>query len=184
MTAATRYAKALFALSTEHKQQPAVTAAVQALSAGLNDVSLASSLSNPRLTPTQRSQLAAGMAKAVKAPQLLANTLGVLAANNRLASVPAMLKAYVALTDTANGITQVQVSSATVLTAAQRASISKLVQGYTKATGVNLNETLDTRLKGGFRAFFNGQVWDASLSGSIARLETRLRNAISQRHSQ
>jgi len=114
----------------------------------------------------------------------LANTLGVLAANNRLACLPAMLSAYLALTDSASGITHVQVSSAAPLTAAQRTSITQTIQRYTKSADIRLNESLDARLKGGFRAFFGGQVWDASLAGSIARLETRLRNAINQRHSQ
>ncbi len=184
MTAASRYAKALFALSSEQKQQSAVTAAVQALAAAVEDETVAAALGNPRLTPAQRTQLVASMVKAVKAPALLSNTLSVLATNNRIALIPAVLEHFLELNDAQSGITHVEVTTATPLTDAQRAKISKLIQEHTKATDVRLNETLDASLKGGFRAFFNGKVWDASLSGRLARISTRLRAAITERHSQ
>jgi len=183
MTAANRYAKALFALSVEHKQQGAVTASVQALAAAVADDTVAATLANPRLTPAQRTQLAASMVKAVKAPALLGNTLNVLAANNRIALIPAVLEQFLELNDAQSGITHVEVASATPLTDIQRAKISKLIQEHTKATDIRLNETLDASLKGGFRAFFNGKVWDASLSGRLARIGSRLRAAISERQS-
>lgn len=184
MTAANRYAKALFALSAEQKQQAAVATAVQALAGAVKDEAVAAALANPRLTPAQRTQLAASMAKAVKAPALLANTLGVLAANNRIALIPAVLEQFLSLADAQNGITRVEVTTATPLTDAQRTKISKLIQDHAKSSGVHLNETLDASLKGGFRAFFNGQVWDASLSGRLASLGIRLRAAIAERQSQ
>ena len=184
MTAATRYANALFALTTEQKQQSAVTAAVQALAAAVEDDTVAATLANPRLTPIQRTQLVQSMVKAVKAPALLANTLGVLAANNRIALIPAVLEAYLEQNDAQSGITHVEVSSATPLSDAQRSKITKMIKDYTKASDIRLNEKLDATLKGGFRAFFNGKVWDATLSGQVSRLATNLRNAIAQRHSQ
>lgn len=184
MTAASRYANALFALSAEQKQQGSVTASVQALAAAVADDTVAATLTNPRLSATQRTRLAEGMAKAVKAPVLLANTLGVLAANNRIALIPAVLEQFLALNDAQSGVTRVEVTTATPLTDAQRAKVSKMIKDYTKATDVQLNETLDASLKGGFRAFFNGKVWDASLSGHLSRIGSRLRAAIAERQSQ
>lgn len=184
MTAASRYAKALFDLSVEHKQQSAVTASVQALADAVADDTMAATLANPRLTPAQRTQLVNSMAKAVKAPALLANTLGVLAANNRVALIPAVLEQFLELNDAQSGVTRVDVATAAPLTDAQRTKISKMIKDYTKAADVQLNETLDASLKGGFRAFFNGQVWDASLSGHLSRIGSRLRAAITERQSQ
>lgn len=184
MTAAYRYAKALFSLASEQKQQPAVTTAVSALAAALNDEAVAKTLANPRLTPAQRASLAQSMAKAVNAPQLVGNTLGLLAANNRLSLTADVLEQYLELNDTATGMTHVELASAAPLTDTQRQTISKLIQDYTKATNVRLNEKIDASLKGGFRAFFNGKVWDASLSGHVSRLATSLREAIAQRQSQ
>lgn len=182
--AASRYAKALFALSVEHKQQAAVAAAVQALALAVKDDVVAATLHNPRLNATQRRQFAAAMAQAVKAPALLESTLGVLAANNRLSLVPSVMAQFMEKNDAQNGVTRVDVAVATVLTNAQRDTIRQMVKEYTKADDVQLNETLEANLKGGFRAFFNGQVWDASLSGHLTRLGTRLRAAIAERQSQ
>lgn len=183
MTAANRYANALFALATEAKQQPAVATAVASLAAALDDATVAGALANPLLTPAQRTALAASMAKAIKAPTMLANTLGVLAANNRLGVLAAVLKAYQALNDTASGITLVKLSSAAPLTDAQRTKLTDMLKQYTKSASVRLEESVDTSLQGGFRAFFNGSVWDASLSGSIARISTRLKAAVAQRQA-
>lgn len=183
MTAANRYAQALFALAEEAKAQQSVATAVAALAAATEDASIAAALANPRLAPAQRTQLAASMAKAVSAPQVLANTLGVLAANNRLSKLSGVLARYLELSDTASGVTHVQLTSAAPLTDTQRKQLADLIKKHTKATDIRLEETIDASLKGGFRAFFGGKVWDASLSGQLARISTRLRSAIAQRQS-
>ncbi|PZP40571.1 MAG: ATP synthase F1 subunit delta [Pseudomonas fluorescens] len=184
MTASSRYANALFALATEGKQQDTVTQAVTALQAGIAEESVAAALANPLLSASQRASFATSMAKAVKAPAPLANTLGLLAKSNRLALVPEVLSHYLELNDTAAGITHVRVSSAAPLTDAQRTQISELIKKHTKSSGIRLDETVDASLQGGFRAFFGGKVWDASLAGQLARLSTRLRAAIAQSHKQ
>ena len=187
MTAAnligTRYANALFALAAEGNQQPAVATAVAALAGAVEDTTVAATLANPRLTPAQRTALATSMAKAVKAPAPLANTLGVLGANNRLGILAGVLSAYQDLNDTASGVTHVQLSSAAPLTDAQRTKLSEMLKKHTNSASIRLEETVDASLQGGFRAFFNGSVWDASLSGSIARIGTRLKAAVAQRQS-
>ena len=184
MTAANRYAEALYSLAEEGKQQSAVAQGMNELAAAVTDSTVATTLANPLLTAAQRTELASSMAKATKAPSTLANTLGLLAVNNRLSILPAIIAAYQKLNDAATGITHVQLSTAAPLTDAQRTKISALIKQHANATDIRLEETLDTSLKGGFRAFFNGKVWDASLSGSIARLGTRLKAAVAQSQNQ
>jgi ATP synthase F1 delta subunit len=184
MTAASRYANALFAIADSSKAQQPVATAVTALVAALDDSAIAEALANPRLTPAQRKQLAASMAKAVKAPQALADTLGVVATNNRLGMLSGILKSYLSLHDASLGVTHVQLTTAAPLTDAQRTKLTALIKKHTSSTDIRLDETVDTALKGGFRAFFNGKVWDASLSGQLARISSRLRSAITQRQSQ
>lgn len=181
MTAASRYANALFAIAQDAKAQQPVATAVAALAAALEDPSIAAALANPLLKPAQRKQLAASMAKAVKAPQALEGTLGVLAANNRLSVLANVLRSYQTLHDASFGVTHVQLATAAPLTDSQRTKLTDLIKKHTKATDIRLDETVDTSLKGGFRAFFNGKVWDASLSGQLARISTRLRSVIAQR---
>lgn len=180
MTAANRYAKALFALAAEGRQQPAVAQASVSLALALEDVTVASAIANPLLSPANRLKLAAAMAKSVNAPQSLAGTLGVLATNNRLGLLAWVLSDYQELNDTASGITHVQVASATPLTEAQRTRLSTAIKAHARSSGVRLEETVDTTLMGGFRAFFNGKVWDASLSGNLARLSTRLLASVTE----
>lgn len=183
MTAASRYANALFAIAQDAKAQQDVATAATALAGAVADASIAAALSNPRLTLAQRKQLATSMAKAVKAPVALHNTLGVLAANNRLSILGDILAGYLVLNDAASGVTHVQLTTAAPLTEAQRTKLAGLLQKHTKSTSIRLEETVDASLKGGFRAFFGGKVWDASLSGQLGRISTRLRSAIAQRQN-
>ncbi|MBI1308309.1 MAG: ATP synthase F1 subunit delta [Proteobacteria bacterium] len=176
-TAALRYAKALFELAQTHKQLPALTSPVSALAAALADATIAAALTNPRLEPSQRSKLATAMARAVAAPALLANTLNLLASNNRLALLPDVLQAFQSLADAAAGLARVQLQTATAFTPEQLTTLKSLIKAQLKATSVEVEQSLQPGLIGGFRALYGGQVWDASVSGQLARLKTRLQMA-------
>lgn len=179
MTAAAhRYAAAMFQLAAQGKQAAAVGNAVAALSQAVADVALARGLGGQQLSRGQRLQLAQAMAKAAKAPPVMENTLKLMAANNRLADVPAMLKAYGELSDNAAGIVPIQVRTAARLTEQQRLQLRMLVKNYTHAKDTRLEETVDPTLIGGFRALFAGRAWDTSLSGGLARLAARLKAGV------
>lgn len=180
MSAAIRYAKALFQLAEAAKQTQAVMQAAEVLQAAVTDESVTHGLANPRLSPAQRKQLAQALAKAVKAPQLLADTLGLLAAHNRLELLPATLQQLQTLADAANGTARVKVESAHPLDESQRKQITELVKKSLNSKTVVVEETVDATLIGGFRAFFGGQVWDVSLSGGLARLKNRFRQSLNQ----
>jgi ATP synthase F1 delta subunit len=179
MTAARRYATALFQLGAEAGQTAAIEESLAALQPALAEVH--SALANPVLSRAQRAQLATTLAKAVKAPKVLANTLQTLAANNRLALLPEVATIYQTLTDSAAGIARVRVQSVQKLTDAQRTQLKALVKNHLKAKNVELEESTEPRLLGGFRAFFGGQVWDASLTGNLSRLATKLKQSLNQR---
>lgn len=174
MTAATRYAKALFQLAQEQRQLDALTTPVALLAEALRDTTLHHALSNPKLSSTQRADLAADLAKAVKAPALLAQTLGVLAQKHRLALLPEMLDAFQQLAEQHAGIIRLSVQSAEPLTADQRQRLEEIVMKDTGSTGVIFHETTQSDLIAGFRASFAGKVWDTSLSGGLARLRSSL----------
>ena len=174
MTAANRYAKALFELAQSHKQLAAVTSPVATLAEAIADASIARALHNPKLSDSQRTQFAKTLAKSVNAPALLANTLGLLAQNNRLSLLAETLAAFQTLANESAGITQLTVQSAQPLSAEQRTHLEAFVKKDAKSNGVKITETLQPELIAGFRAFFNGKVWDTSLSGNLARLKTSL----------
>lgn len=179
MTAARRYANALFQLGAEAGQTAAVQESLAALQPSLSE--LQGALANPVLSRAQRAQFAQTIAKAIKAPKVLANTLQTLAANNRLALLPEVATTYQTLTDTAAGTARVRVQSVQKLSDAQRTELKTLVKAHMHAKTVELEETTEPSLLGGFRAFFGGQVWDASLTGNLNRLATRLKLSLNQR---
>lgn len=174
MTAATRYAKALFELASAHKQLAALSAPVATLAEAVAEPSITRALHNPKLSDSQRATFAKTLASSVKAPALLANTLGLLAQNNRLALLPETLNAFIALAEAEAGITHITVQSAQPLSAEQREQLKKFVMKEAKSNGVQFTETEMPELIAGFRAFFNGKVWDTSLSGGLARLKASL----------
>jgi ATP synthase F1 delta subunit len=180
MTAANRYAAALFQLADAEGQGPAVAESFALLQPALADAEVLATLSNPRLLPAERTKLALVLAKAVKAPLLLANTLQVLAANNRLGLLAEVATLYQGLADAAAGTVTVRLQTAAPFTDAQRIQLKAMVKNHLKAKNVKLEEHADTHLIGGFRAFFGGSVWDASTSGNLARLAARLKASLNQ----
>jgi F-type H+-transporting ATPase subunit delta len=188
MSAANRYALALFQLAEQAGQLLVLATPVAQLRAVLP--SIAATLHNPRLTPAQRTAVATALAGAVQAPTLLANTLQVLAANRRLALLPEVLTHLQSLLDAAQGTSRVRVETATALTDAQRTKLANLLSTLlatlagTKqaAKHVVLEDTVQPRLLGGFRAFVNGHVWDASVQGGLTRLHSHLRQAFKTTH--
>lgn len=178
--AARRYANALFQLAQD-AQASAVQQALASLQPALADPDIQAGLVNPGLSRAQRVQLAQAVAAAVKAPKALAGTLQALAANNRLSLLPQVATEYQNLADAAAGIARVRVQSVEKLTDAQRKQLQDMVKAHLKAKAVELEETIDPSLLGGFRAFFGGRVWDASLTGNLSRLATRLKQSLNQR---
>jgi F-type H+-transporting ATPase subunit delta len=192
MSAANRYALALFQLAEQAGQLLVLATPVAQLRAVLP--SIATTLHNPRLTPAQRTAVATALAGAVQAPTLLANTLQVLAANRRLALLPEVLAHLQSLLDAAQGTSRVRVETATALTDVQRTKLANLLStllttladnkqvAKQAAKHVVLEDTVQPRLLGGFRTFVNGHVWDASVQGGLTRLHSHLRQAFKTTH--
>ncbi len=192
MSAANRYALALFQLAEQAGQLLVLAAPVAQLRAVLP--SIATTLHNPRLTPAQRTAVATALAGAVQAPTLLANTLQVLAANRRLALLPEVLAHLQSLLDAAQGTSRVRVETATALTDVQRTKLANLLSTLLTTLADNkqvakqvakqvvLEDTVQPCLLGGFRAFVNGHVWDASVQGGLTRLHSHLRQAFKTTH--
>lgn len=178
VSAAARYARALYQLAQHSKSLSVTLAAAEGLREVLADAELATLLAQP-LPAAMRVKLARSLSVTAKLPESLANTVGVMARNNRLALISAMLEALQAMADAEAGITRVRVECAAPLSAAQQANLTKQVAAVVKtAKQIVLEETANPVLLGGLRAFFAGYVWDASLSGSLDRLKTSLARSV------
>lgn len=174
MTAASRYAKALFELAEDQKQLAALTAPIATLAEILKDEVLHRELHNPKLSPKQRAAYAQAIAADIKAPQLLTGTLGLLAQKNRLSLLPEIVDAFQLRAEEKAGITRLAVQTAQTLTEDQRKHLKALVLKHTKGNDVILTETEQPDLIAGFRASFAGKVWDTSLTTGLARLRNTL----------
>lgn len=178
MSAAPRYAKALYELAVSAKAVPVVVAQAAALQAAVADKTVAATLADPRLTPERRLLMVENMVKAVKAHALLADTLRLMASNNRLGLVADMLGALQTLNDNATYTARAVVESAAPLTDAQRTQLISNIKAFTKASHVEMEEKAKPGLIGGFRTYFEGYVWDTSVAGNLARLRQQLADAI------
>lgn len=179
-TIANRYAKALKQAATAEGDLPAVLAAAATLLVAVSDAAMLEALSNPSLSPSQRVKLAETLAKSVSAPAALAGLLNVVAKNHRFAQLPGILKALEELVAAEEGRMTVRLETAQPLTDAQRISLKAQVKAHTGARDVTLHETVQPGLLGGFRAFFGGNLWDASVRGGFVRMAGRLQGSVTK----
>lgn len=177
---AARYARALLQLAAEHGATATVVAQAHAMADALDDATLAHALANPRLSLAQRRALVEALAKAVRPHTLLANLLGVLATNRRLGALPAILSEIRTQADAAEGRARVKVEAAHPLSAAQRDMLTATVKQALKVSSVDIEEVPAPALQAGFRAFFGGRVWDASLTGNLRRLKDAMFTRLDQ----
>lgn len=168
---ARRYARA--ALNAAGSASVNLYAHAAALLEALTEGNLAEQLSNPRLGRKERQQLATTLSSN-GLEKILANTINLLARNNRLALLPDVLSALAQLQDESAGRTRVRVETAVPLTTAQESTLAQLVKKEVGSKEVVVEQTVTPQLLGGFRAFFGGKVWDASLSGTFRRLKDHL----------
>lgn len=162
----TRYAKALVNVAQKRKVLADVLAQVPSLKQAVASLDLTGAFAKPQ-------PLMASLKKANVQPDMV-TLVGMLAEANRLALLPAVLDSVQALGEQASGIARVKVESSQKLTDAQRAQIVKAVQPYVKGAKIVVDEASNVGLQAGFRAFFAGMVWDASLKGRFQRLKEHL----------
>jgi F-type H+-transporting ATPase subunit delta len=115
------------------------------------------------------------MAKAVQAPKTLGNLLQLLAAKRRLEILPDVLAALQAEIAAQAGIAEATVHTAKALTDTQKISLKMQIRTHAKTKDVRVVEIVKPELLGGFRAFFGGLVWDASVLGGLNRLKAALK---------
>lgn len=172
---ARRYAAALYQAAAQGQALPAVQAAVSGLRSALSGGELAAELASPRFTVAQRTQLADALSGLTGKQTVLNGFFHTLAANGRLDQLVPVLHAFDEQVDAAAGRLRARVETAAPFTDAQRKQLQDAIRQWSGAQDVVLEETAEPNLLGGFRAFFGGKVWDASVQGGLSRLTQSLR---------
>ena len=169
-TIARPYAKAAFAAADGRLGE--WSAALRRAAAVVTDERVAALLDNPRVTPEQLAELICSIAD----PQLDAarrNFIRTLADNHRLRCLPEVAARFDELKAEAEGTIEVEVTSATPLTDAQRRSLASALERRLRRS-VRLRCALDPTLIGGASVRAGDLVIDGSLRSRLERIRHQL----------
>ena len=158
-----RYASALYALAGEHGAVAAIEADLDRLSAAIGEsTDLAKLLHDPQVTRDEATRAIKAVAGVLSLNPLTGNFLGVLAGNRRLASLPAIIRAYAAIAADARGEVTATVTTAHPLNADQIAALTAklaLREGRT----ITLKTHIDPALLGGLVVQIGSELIDGSI---------------------
>jgi F-type H+-transporting ATPase subunit delta len=158
-----RYASALFDLAAENGKVTAVEKDLDTLGTALRDSGdLAALTTNPELARDVQGKAMAAVAKKLKLSPLTGNFIGVLAANRRLAKLPAIISAFKAIAAAQRGEVTATVTSAHPLSDDQLAALKTKLTAREGRT-VMLTAAVDADLLGGLVVTIGSQRIDASI---------------------
>ena len=172
-----RYARALFDLSIDQTNTPAVEADLKALkkmSAESRD--LRTLLASPVFSAEDKAKGVAAIAEKAGLNATTKKFLGLLAANGRLSALPSVITAFEALSATARGVVSAQVTTAVELTAAQTKGVASALR-----TALGKDPEIETRIDpsilGGIKVQVGSRLFDASLRSKLDSLKFALKRA-------
>lgn len=170
-----RYARALFALATEAKAIAAVEASLAALTGALAEsADLKSLIGSPVIGRGAAGAAVAGVARGLDLDGLTRNFLGVLAANRRLALLPAVIRDFAALNAARKGEVTARVTAAHKLSAAQAKALAAKLKASV-GRDVALDVTVDPSILGGLMVRVGSRLIDSSLKTRLDLLGQALK---------
>jgi len=171
-TIARPYAEAAFARARESGQVDAWGEVLTILSAITADPMLAEQIGNPNL-PRERLRNAILEIAGDGVPSEVGNLVSLLAANNRLSTLPEIARLFAALRIRHQGVRRVRISSAFAL---EEETQKDLAAALEKRLGAEVEMTVETdpSLIGGVRIRAGDLVVDGSVRGKLHKLATEL----------
>lgn len=177
---ATRYVTALFDLATGQKKLDAVAGELEKLGSLLNEsADFLSLCHSPVLSSAAKMQAVMAIAKKAKMHALVAQLLTVLAANQRLALLPAIITEFAARMRAHHGEIMAEVSAAAPLDSKTEKSLVTALSAYT-GKKVVLSVQQKPEILGGLKIRLGGVMIDASTAGKLTRLKEKLNQGIRQ----
>lgn len=172
-----RYALALFELASEEGAVTAVEADLATLSGALAEsADLRNLIANPQVSRGQAGKALAGLADSLALSPLTARFLGVLAANRRLAALPAMVRAFTSIAAAQRGEVEAEVASAHLLSEAQIATLAGRLRAREGRT-VKLRSRVDPALLGGLVVTIGSRRIDNSIRTRLNALAKAMKSA-------
>ncbi|MDE2488897.1 MAG: F0F1 ATP synthase subunit delta [Alphaproteobacteria bacterium] len=172
-----RYAQALFDLANEQKTVAAVEADLKSLKAALAESrDLKSLLASPAFSAEDKGRGLSAIAEKAKFDATTRKFLGLLAANGRASTLPAVITAFEALAARARGAVSAEVTTALPLSAAQAKGVAAALR---QALGKDpeITTRVDPAILGGIRVKVGSRLFDASLRSKLESLKFALKRA-------
>ena len=170
-----RYASALFDLARDGKALKSVAASLETLrQAAEQSADFASLLSSPVVGRGKASDVMSSLSATLKLDALTGNFLKVLAANRRLAALPAIIRDFRTLLARHNGEVTAQVTSAQPLTAEQTDALRARLKAGLKQD-VDLQQSVDPDILGGLIVKVGSRMIDSSLRTKLNSLALKMK---------
>lgn len=172
-----RYAQALFDLANDEKKLAAVEADLKSLkNMRAESADFRALLSSPAFSADDKGRAIAALADKGKFNATTKKFLGLLAANGRLAALPAVITAFEGLSAKARGAVSAQVVTAVPLSAAQSKGVAQALR-----TALGKDPEIETRVDpsilGGIKVRVGSRLFDASLRSKLDSLKFALKRA-------
>lgn len=172
---ASRYATALFELSTESATLPALETDVETLSGLLAEsAELKAMIASPLYTRAEQGAAIDAIAAAVGLSPVMRHTLALMAQRRRLFVLPQFIAALRAMIAEAKGEATAEVATARPLSPEQEA---RLVATLSEKVGktVKLKTTVDETLIGGLVVKVGSKMIDTSIRSKLASLQNAMK---------
>jgi len=172
-----RYAQALFELADE----AGVLAAVEADMKGLKGLLVESAdlrrlIASPAFTAGDKGNGLAAVAEKAGAHDITGKFIGILAANNRVSALPAVITAFERLAAEKRGAVAAEVTTAVKLTLAQQKGVAAALR---QALGKDpeITTRVDPSILGGLKVKVGSRLFDSSLKSRLDHLKFALKRA-------
>ncbi len=172
-----RYAQALFELADEATLVAVAEDDLRSLKAmSAESLDLRRLIASPTFSGEDKGKGLLAVADKANLNPLTKKFLGLLAANNRVAALPAVITAFETLAAERRGAVAAQVTSAIALTAAQQKTIAAaLKQAFGKDP--EITTAVDPAILGGLKVKVGSKLFDASLKSRLDQLKFALKRA-------
>lgn len=173
-TIARPYAEALFRASKETGADArGLAEQLDALAQVAGNASLRQFADNPKVTPDQVYQVAAGALHSIQLSPLVQNLLRATIDNGRVTALPEIAAQYRSLVNEATGVSDATIYSAFTIEPAQLPQVvAALEQRFNRK--LNASVQLDPALIGGIRAVVGDEVFDASVKARLEQMKAAL----------
>ena len=172
-----RYAQALFDLAKDSDQVAAVEADLKALKAmTAESADLRDLIRSPVFSAEAKARGLAAIAARAQFNPLTQKFLGFVAAQRRVAALPAIITSFHALSAAWRGVISAHVTTAIALTAAQSKGLQAALR---QALGKDpeIETRVDPSILGGVKVRVGSRLYDASLKSKLDSLKFALKRA-------